>query len=516
MNFLSLTLLIFLPLIGAIIIFGPWFPQNEVKIRRFAKGFGGIIFIYSLFFLAFFNPQREGFQYTETLAFPGGKPWIEQLGVNFALGVDGISILLMVLTTFLFLLALIASKYSITKRHKFYYSMIFILQTAILGVFAAKDLFLFIIFWELELIPMYFLISVWGTGRKEYSAMKFILYTFAGSVFMLAAILAIVYYNYVQTGILTFDLNTYTYMKAFAYPTVFGILTFLGFFIAFAVKLPVVPFHTWLPDAHVDAPTPVSMLLAGILLKMGGYGLIRMNLQILPEILRILAPLIIILGVINILYAAIIAIAQKDLKKLVAYSSVSHMGIVLLGLGAMNIAGVSGAVFQMVAHGVISAGLFMIVGVIYLRTHTREIPELGGLGQNSPKIMYFSMIIALGSLGLPLLIGFAAETLAFYGTFTSEVFNGITLFNIFIPVSVQLLTAIAIIGVIFTAVYLLWMFQRVFWGNIFNKWSKFHDASPHEMVVLISLIAVIVFFGFYPEGMTNIFVPTVDNLMKLI
>ncbi len=516
MEFLSLTLLIFLPLVGALIIVGPWFPRNEVKIRRFAKGFGGIVFIYSLFFLAFFNPQEPGFQFNETVALPGGKPWLEPLGVNFSLGVDGISILLMVLTTFLVLLALIASKYSITKRHKFYYSMIFVLQTAILGVFAAKDLFLFIIFWELELIPMYFLISVWGTGRKEYSAMKFILYTFAGSVFMLAAILAIVYYNYLQTGILTFDLNTYTYMKAFAYPTVFGILTFLGFFIAFAVKLPVVPFHTWLPDAHVDAPTPVSMLLAGILLKVGGYGLIRMNLQILPEILKILAPLVIILGVINILYAAIIAIAQKDLKKLVAYSSISHMGIVLLGLGAMNVAGVSGAVFQMMAHGIISAGLFMVVGVIYLRTHTREIPELGGLGQNSPKIMYFSMIIALGSLGLPLLMGFAAETLAFYGAFTSQAFSGFNLFNIYVPVSIQVFTAIAIIGVIFTAVYILWMFQRVFWGNMFYKWKKFHDASPHEMVVLISLIAVIVFFGLYPEGMTSIFVPTLDSLMKLI
>ncbi|MCK5176419.1 MAG: hypothetical protein KAQ92_01715, partial [Candidatus Aenigmarchaeota archaeon] len=266
MELLSLTLLIFLPLIGASIIFGPWFPQNEVKIRRFAKGFAGFIFIYSLFFLAFFNPAVKGYQFEETLTLPGGKAWIEPLGVNFSLAVDGISIILIVLTTFLFLLALIASKYSITKRHKLYYSLIFILQTAILGVFAAKDLFLFLLFWEIELIPMYFLIAIWGTGRKEYSAMKFVLYTFTGSVFMLAAILAVVFYHYSQTGILTFDINTYTYMKSFTYPTLFGILTFLGFFLGFAVKLPIVPFHTRLPDAHVDAPTPVSILLAGILL----------------------------------------------------------------------------------------------------------------------------------------------------------------------------------------------------------------------------------------------------------
>ncbi len=497
MELLSLSFLIFLPLIGAGIIFGPWFPQNEVKIRRFAKGFAGVVFIYSLFFVAFFNPLQKGFQFEETV------PWITPIGANYSVAVDGISIILVVLTTFLTLLAMIASKYSIKKRHKLYYSLVFILQTAILGVFAAKDLFLFLLFWEIELIPMYFLISIWGSGRKEYSAMKFILYTFGGSIFMVAAILAIVFFNLTQTGTLTFDLNTYTYMKSFTYPTLFGILTFTGFFLAFAVKLPIVPFHTWLPDAHVDAPTPVSMLLAGILLKMGGYGLIRMNVQILPEILEILAPIIVLLGVINIIYAAIVALAQTDLKKLVAYSSVSHMGIVLLGIGAMNIAGISGAVFQMVAHGLISAGLFMIVGVIYLRTRTRQISEIGGLGQNGSGIMYLSMVIALAGLGLPLLIGFAAETLAFYGAFISN------------TEYIQVMIVIAAIGVIFTAVYILWMFQRVFFGNIFDRWKNFHDATPHELVVLISLVLVIVVFGVYPAGLTNIFVPTVSNLFLL-
>ncbi|MFW5804813.1 MAG: complex I subunit 4 family protein [bacterium] len=515
MNLLSITLLVFLPLIGSLIIFGPWFPKNEIKVRRFAKGFGGFIFFYSLFFIAFFNPRTEGFQYQETLKLPGGKAWIEPLGVNFSLGVDGISVILVVLTTFLFLLALIASKYAIKKRHKFYYSMIFLLQTAILGVFTSTDLFLFILFWELELIPMYFLIAIWGTGRKEYSAMKFILYTFTGSIFMLAAVLAVVYYYYTQTGVLTFDMNTYTYMKAFSYPTLLGILAFLGFFIAFAVKLPVVPLHTWLPDAHVDAPTPVSMILAGILLKMGGYGLIRMNLQILPEIMAIMAPLLVILGVISILYGALITIAQKDLKKLIAYSSVSHMGIVLLGLGAINVAGVSGAVFQMIAHGVISAGLFMIVGMIYLRTHTRKISELGGLGENSPKIMYLAMVIALGGLGLPLLIGFVADTLVFYGAFTSNVFKGFYIADTYFPWSIQILTAIAILGIILTAAYILWMFQRIFWGNMFEKWKKFPDATPHELVVMLSLAIITVYFGVYPKGLTDIFVPTINSLMNL-
>lgn len=516
MKFLSLILLVLVPLIGAIIIFGPWFPQNEVKIRRFAKGWASFIFVYSLIFMAYFNPSQTGFQFTDALKFAGGKSWIEPLGINFSFGVDGISIILVVLTNFLVLLSLVASKYNITKRHKLYYSLIFILQAAIIGVFTAKDLFLFFLFWEIELIPMYFLISIWGSGRKDYSAMKFILYTFTGSIFMLASILALVFYHYSHTGILTFDLGVYTSIKAYSYPITFSILTFLGFFAAFAVKLPIVPFHTWLPDAHVDAPTPVSMLLAGILLKMGGYGLIRMNLQILPQAFKILAPLLVILGVVNILYTACIALVQLDLKKLIAYSSVSHMGIVLVGLGALNSAGISGAVFQMVAHGIISAGLFMVVGVIYLRTHTREIPLLGGLGQVSPRIMYFSLIIVLASLGLPLLMGFAAETLTFYGAFNSYAFDGISLFGYYLPVSIQFLTALGIFGIILTAAYLLWMFQKVFYGNLLPKWNNFHDATPHEVLVLISIILVIVVFGLYPKGLSNIFIPTVNNIVSLI
>jgi len=514
MEFLSIILLVILPSIGSLIIFGPWFPNNEVKIRRFAKGWSGFIFLYSLLFIAFFNPTQNGFQFEQVLSF-NGKPWIAPLGINLSFAVDGISIALVVLTTFLVSLALIASKYNIRKRHKLYYSLIFILQTAILGVFTAKDMFLFFLFWEIELIPMYFLISIWGSGRKEYSAMKFILYTFTGSIFMFASILAVYFYHYLNSGVLTFDMGVYM-SKAYSYPVVFSILAFLGFFIAFAVKLPVVPFHTWLPDAHVDAPTPVSMLLAGILLKMGGYGMIRFNMQILPDALKILAPMLIILGVINILYTAAIALVQEDLKKLIAYSSISHMGIVLLGMGALNAAGVSGALFQMIAHGVISAGLFMIVGIIYLRTHTRSIAQLGGLGQNSPRFMWFSLVIIMGSVGLPLLVGFAAETLSFYGAFTSEAFKNFSVFGLEIPLSIQVLTTVSIFGIILTAAYLLWMFQKVFYGNIFDKWKNFHDVTPHEVAVLLSLILVIVVFGFYPHGLSDIFTPAVNNLINLI
>ena len=405
------------------------------------------------------------------------------------------------LTTFLTLLACIASKSSITKKHKLYYGLILILTTAVLGVFTAKDLVMFFLFWELELIPMYFLISIWGSGRKEYSAIKFVLFTFFGSIFMLASIIAFAYFFYQSTSNLTFDMQVLSSSSDY-YSLAAGIAMFLGFFIAFAVKLPVVPIHTWLPDAHVDAPTPVSMLLAGILLKMGAYGLIRINLQAFPAVFKLLAPFIVLLGVINILYAAIIALAQKDLKKLIAYSSVSHMGIVLIGIGAMNVTGVTGAVFQMVAHGLISAGLFMMVGSIYLRTHTRKISELGGLAQAMPKIYYFSSFLALASLGLPLLAGFSAETLVFYGAFTSTAFSNIQIFSIF-----------AVFGIVLTAIYLLWMLQQVFCGAMFETRKRLQDITPHELVIYMSLVVAIVLFGLYPTALTDIFKSSISQIM---
>lgn len=504
MNFLSLSILVFSPLIAAFIIACPWLLNDESKIRKFSISYATILFLYSLAFLFYFDPNKNGFQFVENLKFPVGTDWIQQLGISCSFGIDGISIVLIILTTFLVLLALIVSKESITHKFKPYYSLIFILTTAVLGVFTSKDLFLFFLFWELELIPMYFLIAIWGSGRKEYSATKFVLYTFAGSIFMLASILA-VYFNYhSNTGIYTFDINTLI-ENTYVYPTVFGVLAFLGFFIAFAVKLPVVPFHTWLPDAHVDAPTPVSMLLAGILLKMGGYGLIRMNLQMLPEALKVLAPILIILGVINILYAAIITFAQEDLKKLVAYSSVSHMGIVLLGIGAFNPAGIAGAVFQMFAHGVVSAGLFLMVGVIYTRTKTRNISDLAGLGQVVPMIFYFSMLIALAGLGLPLLIGFAAEVLVFIGSFTSNTF--------IYGLSVQRMTVLALVGIILTASYLLWMLKRIFFGQVAENIKLIPDLNIREAIVFASLSIVIVVFGVCPSYITNIFVPVINAVV---
>ncbi len=507
MEFLSLNILIFAPLIVAGIILSPLFPNDKIIVRRFAKGFSGILFIYSILFLLFFDPYNTDYQFKENIKFFSDTNWIEPLGISLGFGLDGISIMLVVLATFLVMLALIVSKKSITTKHKLYYSLILALTTAILGMVTARDLFLFFLFWELELIPMYFLILIWGTGKKEYSAMKFVLYTFFGSLFMLGSILLLNYFHVLNTGISTFSIEALTYSRHYEIPFLFESLIFLGFFIAFAVKLPIVPLHTWLPNAHVDAPTPVSMLLAGILLKMGGYGLIRFNIQMFPEMIKVFAPMLIISGVINIIYAALVALAQKDLKLLIAYSSVSHMGFVLLGLGALNSIGITGAMFQMIAHGLISAGLFLIVGVIYFRTKTRVFSHLGGLGQVMPKAFYFTILLAFASLGLPLLIGFAAEVMIFYGAFTSNSLDGFVLSN-------QLMTALAAISIVITAAYLLWVLQKVFMGNMFEKWQKVQDITPHETIALTFLSIPIVLFGLYPEGVTSLFLPFVDSLVS--
>lgn len=516
LHILSLSLLIFAPAIFGLIIALPWFSNDEVVIRRTAKAFAWIIFIYSLLFLVSFD-AGIGLQYIEEWKWPGTQyPWIQALGVNYIVAIDGLSLPLVLLTSFITLLAIYASKENITKRFKLYYSMVFILTTAILGVFCAQDLFLFFMFWELELIPMYFLIAIWGTGRAQYSAIKFVLYTLVGSVFILAAILVVYLCYYQQTGVLTFDMQLLGQHSA--YPINIQLIAFVGFFIGFCVKLPAVPFHTWLPDAHVDAPTPISMILAGVLLKMGGYGLLRFNVAFLPEALSILAPYVALFAVISILYGAMVALSQEDMKKLVAYSSVSHMGIVLLGIAAMNSAGLNGAMFQMLAHGVISAGLFMLVGTVYLRTHTRIIDKLGGLFYRIPVIASFFLLIGLAGLGLPLLVGFAAESLVFYGAFTSRSFSVFPLLGQNLPFSIQFFTILSILGIIITAAYILWLLERVFFGPMFEKWKPLVDtelsATKYQEVLVLGLLSLtIIVFGFYPKGITYIFEPTITKII---
>lgn len=486
-----LSWIIFLPLLFTLPL--PFLPEGHKgkTLHTYAIAASGLLLVLTLIGWLGWVPLS-----------PVNTSWLPQLGIRYAVGSDGLTSTLMVLTAFLVLMATIASITNITERIRQYYFFVFTLTTAIMGVFAARDLFLFFVYWELELIPMYFLIATWGGARRDYAALKFVLYTLFGSVFMLAAILGLYFFAHQASptadGLFLFDT-----LRQVALSPAFGltgqILAFLGFFIMFAVKLPIVPFHTWLPDAHGEAPTPISMLLAGILLKMGAYGLMRFCFGFFPDAAQALVPYLSILAVINIVYTGSIALVQTDLKRLVAYSSVSHMGFVLLGLCALNAIGFQGAIFVMISHGVISAAMFMSVGTLYLRTHTRAIAEYGGFAAQTPAIFYFFLLMAMASLGLPLLMGFPAETLVFYGAFVSRAFTEVVIGSNTLPWTIQGITVVAALGVIIGAAYLLWMVRRVFFGPIADKWKSLPDIFASETVVLGSLAAMVLLFGFVPQ-----------------
>src|SRR5438046_880360 len=397
-----LSLIIFLPLVGGIIILFTS-KTNETLLKGVALGASLASFVLSLFMTALFK-IGGGFQFLEL------GNWIPSLGIHYHLGVDGLSLPLIVLTALLSLLS-VAYSWRIELRLKEYLFLFLLLETGMLGVFAALDFFLFYIFWEITLVPMYFLIGIWGGPRKEYAAIKFFLYTLVGSLAMLLAIL-VMYFN-AQPH--TFNMLTLIEQQPLAAKPVLAALAFWGFFLSFAIKVPMWPFHTWLPDAHVEAPTAGSVILAGVLLKMGTYGFVRVSLPMLPEAFRIYAPAVAVLALLGIVYGALVAMAQTDLKKLVAYSSVNHMGYVMLGLAS---AALNGAVFEMVAHGIITGALFLIVGVLYdFRAHTRGVDEFGGLGARLPIYTGITMVAMLASLGLPGLMGFVAEFFIFVGSF---------------------------------------------------------------------------------------------------
>lgn len=508
-----LTILLVLPLIGAGVIALLPSGENGENTHRVATIISAIIFAFSL---VIWQGEAIPFLRVATSSLFEIQPWLPSLGIHYAVGTDGLSLTMVILTTFLLLMAVIASWSNITKRHKLYYSMLFILITAVLGVFLARDLFLFFLFYELELIPMYFLIAIWGGPNRKYASVKFVLYTLFGSVFLLAAILGIYAVSLQQgapmAGIFLFDTvkSNLTTVSLAAQS-----LIFLAFFIGFAVKLPVVPVHTWLPDAHVEAPTPVSMLLAGILLKMGAYGMLRFCYQFMPEAAIEWSPWVAALAVINIVYTAGIALVQKDLKKLIAYSSVSHMGFVLLGLAAMNPAGFNGAVFVMFAHGIVSAALFMCVGVVYLRTHTRMIADFGGLATNMPAYFFAFLFMAMASLGLPLLMSFASETLVFYGAYTSNLFEFVWQNGFFgqpFVWNMQLATILSAIGVVLGAAYLLWMIKRIFFGQLSDKWKALPDLAFSEVMVLASLGVLVVAYGIQPQWLVKRFEPWVTSM----
>ena len=465
-----LTTVVFLPLAGAALLL--LFRRTaEDTVRRVGLTTALAEFVVSLLLLTGFDPGRGTYQF-ELL-----HRWIASPRINYHIGIDGISLFLILLVTFLTPLAMLASWRSIQERVKEFFLMLLVLETGMIGVFASLDLFLFYVFWEVMLIPMYFLIGIWGHERRIYAAIKFVLYTMAGSVLMLVAIIWL--YNF--TG--TFDLPQIQLMlssglKELAPRTEW--LLFLAFFIAFAIKVPLFPFHTWLPDAHVEAPTAGSVILAGVLLKMGTYGMLRFCLPLFPQASRELAPLVCALAIIGIIYGALVAMIQPDIKKLVAFSSVSHLGFVVLGIFAFNAPGIEGAIYQMLNHGVSTGALFLLVGMLYDRRHTHLISEFGGLATPMPVFSSFFLFVCLSSLGLPMLNGFVGEFLILVGVFGVNIHRAVA----------------AALGVILSAVYLLWMYQRTVLGEVTRPKNRaLPDLSWREKAILIPIAAVILWMG---------------------
>jgi NADH-quinone oxidoreductase subunit M len=459
-------------------------------IKLIALGVSVVTFLASIPLFTMFEAGRRGMQFTEQV------PWVPSLGVTYSLGVDGIGVLLILMTTFLSAISILSSFGAVTERVKAYYATLLALETGMIGVFAALDLVLFYIFWEAVLIPMYLIIGVWGGPRRIYAAVKFILYTVAGSLLMLVAILYLYFAYHAATGEFTFDLIR-------LYETPLGrtaqLWLFAAFALAFAIKVPMFPFHTWLPDAHVEAPTAGSVILAGVLLKMGTYGFVRFAMPLFPEATRAFAPWIILLAVIGIIYGALVAMVQPDVKKLVAYSSVSHLGFVMLGLFALNTQGIQGGILQMVNHGLSTGALFLAVGMLYERRHTREISEFGGLSAVMPWFAAGFLVICLSSLALPGLNGFVGEFLILLGAFRMNPY----------------VAGVAATGVILAAVYLLWMYQRVMFGPVTNEKNRgLRDLTPREFWTLAPVIALIIWIGVYPNPFLRKLDVSVDELME--
>lgn len=475
-----LSAIIALPLVGAVII-TLLSKENAKGIKLAAAFFTLVDLIASLVLWAQFDPGRGGPQFVEH------APWIPSLGISIHFGVDGLSLPMIVLTTLLSLVAVISS-WNVSLRPKEYFALLLVLETAILGVFSSLDLVVFFLFWELELLPMFLLIGIWGGARREYAAFKFVLYTFVGSGLMLVGILALYFNSGLEPR--TFDMLA---LEGANFPVgAFQSVAFLLLFFGFAVKLPVFPFHTWLPDAHVEAPTSVSIILAGVLLKMGGYGMLRVLLGLLPEATAQFAFALGVLAVINVLYGAAVSMVQRDLKSMVAYSSISHMGYVLLGLAALTTVSLNGAVLQMFSHGAITGLLFLLVGLVYDKAHTRQIPELGGLAERMPLLAVAFSAAGLASLGLPGMSGFVAEFTVFVGSFASQ------------GPGMQILTILAAAGIVITAGYILWMLQRVFMGPLVPSQAKVADARAFEMVPVAALLAVVFLVGLYPSVITGV------------
>ena len=491
-NFPWLTTIILLPIAASLLV--PIIPDKDGKtVRWFALIVGLIDF--ALIVTAFYTQydfSNPDLQLVESYS------WVPQLGLNWSVGADGLSMPLIILTGFITTLAALAA-WPVTFKPKLFYFLILAMYGAQIAVFAVQDMLLFFLVWELELIPVYLLLSIWGGKKRHYAATKFILYTAGASLFILLASLSMAFYG----DNITFDMAT---LAAKDFPLKLELGLYAAFFIAYAVKLPVIPLHTWLPDAHGEATAPVHMLLAGILLKMGGYALIRMNAQMLPDAHAYFAPALIILGVVNIIYAALTSFAQRNLKRKIAYSSISHMGFVLIGIGSFTDLGLSGAVLQMVSHGLIGASLFFLVGATYDRTHTLMLDEMGGVGKKMSKIFAMFTTCSMASLALPGMSGFVAELMIFVGFTTSDAYSNT--FKIFV-------VFLMAVGIILTPIYLLSMLREIFYGEE-NKelvsTQNLIDAEPREIFIVACLLIPIIGIGLYPKILTQIYDATTVQL----
>jgi NADH-quinone oxidoreductase subunit M len=469
-----LSLILFLPLVGALIVL--LIPkQNEDAIRWVANITAFVGFLVSVPLWFWYNPQVGDFQFIEK------APWIPSVGAEYFLGVDGFSVLLILLTTLMGFIAILSSWTAITERVKEYYLFLLVLQTGMLGAFMSLDFLLFFLFWEVMLVPMYFLIGIWGSANRLYSAIKFFLYTLVGSVVMLLGILALYFYNHQVTGVYSFDVTQFHKLNI---PPDLQWWVFIAFFLGFAIKVPMFPFHTWLPDAHTDAPTAGSVILAAVLLKMGTYGFIRFSLPILPDATKVFTPAVAFLCIVGIVYGALVALAQKDWKRLVAYSSVSHMAMVMLGMFALNPVGITGSIVQQLNHGISTGALFLLVGVVYERRHTREISEYGGLSKVMPVYAAVFLLMTMSSIGLPTLNGFIGEFLILQGAFVHSI----------------MWAAFAGSGVVLGAAYMLYLYQRTMFGKVENpKNEKLPDLSLREFATFAPLIVLAVWIGIYPK-----------------
>ena len=486
-----LTLIVFTPLLGATLL--AFLPREPVAgVRRAALVFALVPLALSLWMLARFDAGVADFQLVERLR------WIPRWGIEYRLGVDGVSLFLVLLTTVLTPIVVLASWGDVERRVKEFFAFLLVLETGMIGTLLALDLFLFYVFWELMLVPMYFLIGVWGGPRRVYAALKFVLFTMVGSVLMLVAILYCAWRVEAASGALAFG---YDRFLALALSPREQLWLFAAFALAFAIKVPLFPLHTWLPDAHVEAPTGGSVILAGVLLKMGTYGFLRFALPLFPAAVAEAAPLMVALAVTGIVYGALVSIVQPDLKKLVAYSSVSHLGFVMLGLFALTPTAVAGSVYQMLNHGVSTGGLFLLVGMIYERRHTRRIADFGGLWAVVPVYAACFLVVMLASLGLPGLNGFVGEFLILLGAFGPWPWA----------------TAVATTGVILGAVYLLWMYQRVIFGPLVHEENaRLRDLGAREIVVLAPVIALCLVMGLYPAPFLVRIQPSIDRILARV